>query len=115
MVFKPVKQVLAAAAVLACSLSALAGERMVAAGGGAAVGGGVAANSRLRALAQERCDAADVVLRVPRAIIMPIVLTTITTIVCPPDTIRATTGNSGTGTSAAPGGCSHAAYRWPSR
>ena len=30
------------------------------------VGGGVAANSRLRALAQERCDAAGVVLRVPR-------------------------------------------------
>ncbi len=30
------------------------------------VGGGVAANSRLRALAQERCDAAGVVLRIPR-------------------------------------------------
>jgi len=30
------------------------------------VGGGVAANSRLRALAQERCDAVGVVLRVPR-------------------------------------------------
>jgi N6-L-threonylcarbamoyladenine synthase len=30
------------------------------------VGGGVAANSRLRALAQERCDAAGVELRVPR-------------------------------------------------
>ena len=30
------------------------------------VGGGVAANSRLRALAQERCDAAGVTLRVPR-------------------------------------------------
>ena len=30
------------------------------------VGGGVAANSRLRALAQERCDAAGVSLRVPR-------------------------------------------------
>ena len=30
------------------------------------LGGGVAANSRLRALAQERCDAAGVVLRVPR-------------------------------------------------
>ncbi|MBI1376935.1 MAG: tRNA (adenosine(37)-N6)-threonylcarbamoyltransferase complex transferase subunit TsaD [Frankiales bacterium] len=30
------------------------------------IGGGVAANSRLRALAQERCDAAGVVLRVPR-------------------------------------------------
>jgi N6-L-threonylcarbamoyladenine synthase len=31
------------------------------------IGGGVAANSRLRALAQERCDAAGVTLRVPRA------------------------------------------------
>jgi N6-L-threonylcarbamoyladenine synthase len=30
------------------------------------VGGGVAANSRLRALARERCDAAGIVLRVPR-------------------------------------------------
>jgi N6-L-threonylcarbamoyladenine synthase len=30
------------------------------------VGGGVAANSRLRALAQERCDAAGIVLRAPR-------------------------------------------------
>ena len=30
------------------------------------VGGGVAANSRLRALAQQRCDAAGIVLRVPR-------------------------------------------------
>jgi N6-L-threonylcarbamoyladenine synthase len=30
------------------------------------VGGGVAANRRLRALAQERCDAAGIVLRVPR-------------------------------------------------
>src|SRR3954466_5546287 len=30
------------------------------------VGGGVAANSRLRALAQERCDAAGIHLRVPR-------------------------------------------------
>jgi len=30
------------------------------------IGGGVAANSRLRALAQERCDAAGLVLRVPR-------------------------------------------------
>jgi tRNA N6-adenosine threonylcarbamoyltransferase len=29
------------------------------------IGGGVAANSRLRALAQERCDAAGIVLRVP--------------------------------------------------
>jgi N6-L-threonylcarbamoyladenine synthase len=32
----------------------------------AVVGGGVAANSRLRALAQERCDAAGIELRVPR-------------------------------------------------
>jgi N6-L-threonylcarbamoyladenine synthase len=30
------------------------------------IGGGVAANSRLRALAQERCEAAGIVLRVPR-------------------------------------------------
>ena len=30
------------------------------------VGGGVAANSRLRAMAQERCDAAGIALRVPR-------------------------------------------------
>src|SRR5262249_55862810 len=30
------------------------------------LGGGVAANSRLRALAQERCEAAGLVLRVPR-------------------------------------------------
>lgn len=30
------------------------------------IGGGVAANSRLRALAQERCDAANIALRVPR-------------------------------------------------
>ncbi len=30
------------------------------------IGGGVAANSRLRVLAQERCDAAGIVLRVPR-------------------------------------------------
>ena len=30
------------------------------------VGGGVAANSRLRELAQERCDAAGIVLRIPR-------------------------------------------------
>ncbi len=30
------------------------------------LGGGVAANSRLRALAQERCAAAGMVLRVPR-------------------------------------------------
>ena len=31
------------------------------------IGGGVAANSRLRALAQERCDAAGITLRVPSA------------------------------------------------
>ena len=30
------------------------------------IGGGVASNSRLRALAQERCDAAGIILRVPR-------------------------------------------------
>ena len=30
------------------------------------IGGGVAANSRLRVLAQERCDKAGIVLRVPR-------------------------------------------------
>ena len=30
------------------------------------LGGGVAANSRLRALAQERCDTAGIALRVPR-------------------------------------------------
>ncbi len=30
------------------------------------IGGGVAANSRLRSLAQERCDAAGITLRVPR-------------------------------------------------
>ena len=30
------------------------------------IGGGVAANSRLRALAQQRCDDAGLVLRVPR-------------------------------------------------
>jgi N6-L-threonylcarbamoyladenine synthase len=30
------------------------------------IGGGVAANSRLRALAQERCDDAGIALRVPR-------------------------------------------------
>ena len=30
------------------------------------IGGGVAANSRLRSMAQERCDAAGVRLRVPR-------------------------------------------------
>jgi N6-L-threonylcarbamoyladenine synthase len=30
------------------------------------IGGGVAANSRLRAMAQERCEAAGITLRVPR-------------------------------------------------
>jgi len=30
------------------------------------IGGGVAANTRLRAMAQERCDAAGIRLRVPR-------------------------------------------------
>jgi N6-L-threonylcarbamoyladenine synthase len=30
------------------------------------VGGGVAANSRLRSMAQERCDVAGITLRVPR-------------------------------------------------
>jgi N6-L-threonylcarbamoyladenine synthase len=30
------------------------------------LGGGVAANSRLRVMAQERCDAAGIALRVPR-------------------------------------------------
>jgi len=33
------------------------------------LGGGVAANSRLRALAQERCDAAGLVLRVPKPVL----------------------------------------------
>ncbi|GJF06890.1 MULTISPECIES: tRNA (adenosine(37)-N6)-threonylcarbamoyltransferase complex transferase subunit TsaD [Pseudonocardia] len=33
------------------------------------LGGGVAANSRLRALAQDRCDAAGLVLRVPRPVL----------------------------------------------
>jgi N6-L-threonylcarbamoyladenine synthase len=33
------------------------------------LGGGVAANSRLRALAQERCDAAGLTLRVPRPVL----------------------------------------------
>ena len=52
-----VVDVLTAKAVRACR------ERGV---GHLLIGGGVAANSRLRALAQERCDAAGVVLRVPR-------------------------------------------------
>lgn len=49
--------VLTAKAVRACT------EQGV---GSLLIGGGVAANSRLRALAQERCDAAGLVLRVPR-------------------------------------------------
>ena len=52
-----VVDVLTAKAVRACR------ERGV---GHLLIGGGVAANSRLRALAQERCDAAGIVLRVPR-------------------------------------------------
>ena len=34
--------------------------------GNVVIGGGVAANSRLRAMAQERCDAAGIELRIPR-------------------------------------------------
>jgi N6-L-threonylcarbamoyladenine synthase len=49
--------VLTAKAVRACT------EQGV---GSLLIGGGVAANSRLRALAQERCDAHGIVLRVPR-------------------------------------------------
>jgi N6-L-threonylcarbamoyladenine synthase len=49
--------VLTAKAVRACT------EQGV---GSLLIGGGVAANSRLRALAQERCEAAGLVLRVPR-------------------------------------------------
>ena len=52
-----VVDVLTRKAVLACQ------EHDVAA---LQVGGGVAANSRLRAMAQERCDAAGIQLRVPR-------------------------------------------------
>jgi len=52
-----VVDVLTRKAVLACK------EQGV---GDLLIGGGVAANSRLRALAQERCDAAGVRLRVPR-------------------------------------------------
>ena len=52
-----VVDVITAKAVRACT------ERGI---GHLLLGGGVAANSRLRALAQERCDAAGVVLRVPR-------------------------------------------------
>jgi N6-L-threonylcarbamoyladenine synthase len=52
-----VVDVLTRKALLACAENGV--EHLV-------VGGGVAANSRLRALAQERCDAAGVELRVPR-------------------------------------------------
>ena len=52
-----VVDVLTRKALLACAESGV---------GHLVVGGGVAANSRLRALAQERCDAAGVELRVPR-------------------------------------------------
>jgi N6-L-threonylcarbamoyladenine synthase len=51
-----VVDVLTAKAVRACRDSGV--DHLV-------IGGGVAANSRLRALAQERCDAAGIVLRVP--------------------------------------------------
>jgi len=52
-----VVDVLTRKALLACAENGV--EHLV-------VGGGVAANSRLRAMAQERCDAAGVELRVPR-------------------------------------------------
>ena len=52
-----VVDVLTAKAVRACGDHAI---------GHLLIGGGVAANSRLRALAQQRCDAAGIVLRVPR-------------------------------------------------
>jgi N6-L-threonylcarbamoyladenine synthase len=52
-----VVDVLTRKAVLACAENGV--EHLV-------VGGGVAANSRLRAMAQERCDAAGIELRVPR-------------------------------------------------
>jgi N6-L-threonylcarbamoyladenine synthase len=52
-----VVDVLTRKALLACEENGV--EHLV-------VGGGVAANSRLRALAQERCDAAGIELRVPR-------------------------------------------------
>jgi N6-L-threonylcarbamoyladenine synthase len=52
-----VVDVLTRKAVLACEENGV--EHLV-------LGGGVAANSRLRALAQQRCDAAGVTLRVPR-------------------------------------------------
>jgi N6-L-threonylcarbamoyladenine synthase len=52
-----VTDVLTRKAVLACKEHGVANLQ---------IGGGVAANSRLRALAQERCDAAGITLRVPR-------------------------------------------------
>jgi N6-L-threonylcarbamoyladenine synthase len=52
-----VVDVLTRKAVLACSEQGI--DHLL-------VGGGVAANSRLRAMAQERCDAAGITLRVPR-------------------------------------------------
>jgi N6-L-threonylcarbamoyladenine synthase len=52
-----VVDVLTRKALLACAENGV--EHLV-------IGGGVAANSRLRALAQERCDAAGVTLRIPR-------------------------------------------------
>ena len=52
-----VVDVLTAKAVRACREQGL---------GHLLIGGGVASNSRLRALAQERCDAAGIILRVPR-------------------------------------------------
>jgi N6-L-threonylcarbamoyladenine synthase len=52
-----VVDVLTRKAVLACTEHGI---------GHLLVGGGVAANSRLRAVAQERCDAAGITLRVPR-------------------------------------------------
>ena len=52
-----VVDVLTRKALLACSAQGV---------GHLLIGGGVAANSRLRSLAQQRCDAAGIVLRVPR-------------------------------------------------
>ena len=52
-----VVDVLTRKAILACRDTGV--EHLV-------IGGGVAANSRLRALAQERCDAAGISLRIPR-------------------------------------------------
>ena len=52
-----VTDVLTRKAVLACKEHGVANLQ---------IGGGVAANSRLRAMAQERCDAAGIALRVPR-------------------------------------------------